>query len=281
MLYIKDLTFYYKKTSPIFTDLSLKIEEGKIYGILGKNGIGKSTLLYLMAGILFPKKGTITLNNQPIPNRHPDVLNKFFFIPDEFDLPPLALRLYIGTYAPFYPEFNYEQMAEYLSFFEIHIDEKKTPLSTLSLGEKKKVLISFALASNTAILLMDEPTNGLDIEGKSKFRKLLTQAMTDQKTFIISTHQVKEVDRLLEHIIILGNNTIYLNESVTTITEKLAFIESTGKTDSAEVLYSQPSVSGNSLIVNNTEQIDTELNLKLLYNALSHNHTAIKELFNN
>lgn len=280
MIKVDNVTFNYRKGAPIFSHLSLNFGKGKIYGLLGKNGVGKSTLLYLMSGLLFTKKGSILVHNQPIQKRMTSTLQDIFLVPDELELPFLSLSEYIQTYSPFYPKFNKEQMKEYLSIFDIQLDPRKTPLRKLSLGEKKKIFISFSFATNTSILLMDEPTNGLDIEGKRKFRKITSLAMTENKTMIISTHQVKEVDKLLDHIIILGNNKVYLNQSAITITEKIAFLEGHGAINPDDILYKQPKVNGDSLMVKNSRNLDTELDIEMLYNAFSEDHRTIKELFN-
>ena len=277
MISIDDVTFKYKRKDDLFSHFSLNIEKGKIYGLLGKNGIGKSTLLYLMSGLLRPSDGRVIFKDKVVSRRLPETLSDIFVVPEEFDLPSISLAQYVKVNSPFYPNFNEEQMHRYLECFDMVQD---IHLGRLSMGQKKKVFMSFALATNTSLLLMDEPTNGLDIQGKSQFRKFMALGMTEDKTIIISTHQVHDVDKMLEHIIILDDNRVIINQSVSNITNKVAFVAGSGKIDMADILYTQPTVSGNSIMMRNVNGEETQLNLELFYNALLTNKDAVSGLFN-
>lgn len=278
MINIENITFRYKKKHNIFSDFSLKLEAGKIYGLLGQNGAGKSTLLYLMSGLLMPKKGNIFFKGEAVSKRLPSVLSDLFIVPEEFDLPPISLKQYIKLNSPFYPKFSDEQMTKYLECFDMSADIN---LGGLSMGQKKKVFMSFALATNTSLLVMDEPTNGLDIPSKSQFRKFMAMGMNDEKTIVISTHQVQDVDKMLDHIVVLSESDVLLNQSVSAITDKLCFVAGEGKVDPSEILFMLPTVSGNSVLMKNTKGEETPLNLELLYNALLQNREAITQMFNN
>lgn len=277
MIEINDVTFKYRRKDDLFSHFSLNIEKGKIYGLLGKNGTGKSTLLYLMSGLLRPSGGSVVFMDKVVSKRLPETLSEIFVVPEEFDLPSISLAQYVKTNSPFYPNFSEEAMFRYLECFDMSQDAH---LGRLSMGQKKKVFMSFALATNTSLLLMDEPTNGLDIQGKSQFRKFMALGMTDDKTIIISTHQVHDVDKMLEHIIILDDNRVILNQSVSSITNKVAFVEGSGKIDMADILYTQPTVYGNSIMKRNVNGEETQLNLELFYNALLTNKDAVSGLFN-
>jgi len=203
MMTIEHLSFgYSKRKNRVLNDCSLRLDEGKIYGLLGKNGVGKSTLLYLMTGLLTPTEGHACLNGTDVRLRRPDTLSDFFLIPEEFDLPDYNLKKYVRLNAPFYPHFDHENLLRNLEMFELPEDIK---LGELSMGQKKKALICFALATRTSWLIMDEPTNGLDIPGKSQFRKLLIREMNESRGIVISTHQVQDVEQLLDHVVILDN----------------------------------------------------------------------------
>ena len=168
MIEVKNLFFSYgKRKQKVFDDFSLALDKGSVYGLLGKNGTGKSTLLYLMTGLLRPQAGRVLYKGVDVSMRYPLTLQDMFLVPEEFELPPVSLVSYIELNSSFYPRFSKEDMIKYLHYFEMDMDIN---LGSLSMGQKKKVFMSFALATNTSLLLMDEPTNGLDIPGKSQFR---------------------------------------------------------------------------------------------------------------
>ncbi len=209
MISIQNIKFGYNSQQVVLDDFSLDFGRGGVYGLLGKNGTGKSTLLYLMMGLLRPQKGSITIDGTSATLRRPEVLSEMFLVPEEYDLPPISLKQYVRAIKPFYPRFSEEKLAKCLENFEMTTDIN---LGQLSMGQKKKVYMSVAMASNTRHLLMDEPTNGLDILSKSQFRKAVIDSMTEERTVIVSTHQVHDVERLLDHVCIIERNKVLLNE---------------------------------------------------------------------
>lgn len=265
MITVENLSFLYRKSKrAVLHDFSLSLERGQVYGLLGKNGAGKSTLLYLMSGLLTPKSGKVVYHDVDVRRRLPITLQDMFLVPEEFDLPPVSLISYIELNSPFYPRFSKEDMVKYLHYFEMDIN---IDLGALSMGQKKKVFMSFALATNTSLLLMDEPTNGLDIPGKSQFRKFIASGMTDDKTILISTHQVRDIDKVLDHVLIMDNSRVLLNESTMSICDKLFFTESENRELLQSSLFSTPSIQGNFLLLPNESGEDSEINLELLFNA--------------
>lgn len=276
MIEIKNLSFGYNRRRSILKNFSLQITDGNVIGLLGKNGTGKSTLLYLLTGLLRPNSGSILYNGHDTSLRLPSVLQDMFLVPEEFTLPPIDIMQYAEINAPFYPKFSYEQLEACLKVFEMPTDRK---LSELSMGQKKKVYICFALATNTRLLFMDEPTNGLDIPSKSRFRKAVAMGMNDERTIIISTHQVRDIDTLLDRVIIIDDNDILLDAGMNSIGEKLFFAEqeTTEPTDGA--IYVQPSMQGNSVIYPNTHAEESTINTELLFNAALFEKEAIKKIF--
>lgn len=265
MITVENLSFLYRKSKrAVLHDFSLSLEKGRVYGLLGKNGAGKSTLLYLMSGLLTPKSGKVVYHDVDVRRRLPITLQDMFLVPEEFDLPPVSLISYIELNSPFYPRFSKEDMVKYLHYFEMDIN---IDLGALSMGQKKKVFMSFALATNTSLLLMDEPTNGLDIPGKSQFRKFIASGMTDDKTILISTHQVRDIDKVLDHVLIMDNSRVLLNESTMSICDKLFFTESENRELLQSSLFSTPSIQGNFLLLPNESGEDSEINLELLFNV--------------
>lgn len=277
MLQVENISFSYGRRKPeVLSDFSFSLEKGRVYGLLGKNGVGKSTLLYLMCGLLTPKHGRVMYHGVDTRRRLPETLRDVFLVPEEFDLPAVSLVQFVELNSPFYPNFSKEDMMTYLHLFEM---EWNIHLGGLSMGQKKKVFMSFALATHTSLLLMDEPTNGLDIMAKSQFRKFIASGMSDERTIVISTHQVRDIDNVLDHVVIMNNSRVLLDESIVRVTERLAFVESDSPALAEEALYKLPSVQGNSLLLPNREGVETKLNLELLFGAVLANPEKIKDLF--
>lgn len=270
MISVNNIDFKYAgQKEQVFHDFSLQLNENNIYGLLGKNGTGKSTLLYLIAGLLHPSRGTVSIDGILSSARRPEVLEELFIVPEEFDMPPMSLEQYVKIYKPFYPHFSQEVLENCLKDFEMPTSMK---LQSLSMGQKKKVFMSFALASGTRLLLMDEPTNGLDIPSKMQFRRVMANNMTDERTLIISTHQVHDVESLLDHILILSQSQLLLDASVGDICDRYSFEYRAPGSNSDDVLYSEPSVQGNAVICQRQEDMnETPLNLELLFNAVTMN----------
>ena len=276
MISVNNINFKYAgQKEQVFHDFSLQLNENNIYGLLGKNGTGKSTLLYLIAGLLRPSHGEVFIDGILSSARRPEILQELFIVPEEFDMPAMTLDQYVKIHKPFYPNFSQEVLENCLKDFEMPTAMK---LQSLSMGQKKKVFMSFALASGTRLLLMDEPTNGLDIPSKMQFRRVVANNMTDDRTLIISTHQVHDVESLLDHILILSQSQLLLAASVGAICDRYSFEYRAPGTTDDDILYSEPSVQGNAVIAHRQEGMtETPLNLELLFNAI----TMDKIHFNN
>ena len=264
MIDINNITFGYgRRRKPVLSDFSLSIDAGGIYGLLGKNGAGKSTLLYLIAGLLSPQKGSITVAGADPRLRRPSTLADIFIVPEEFSLPSLRMEEFVRINKPFYPNFSAEDLKRHLTTFEM---DPEMHLGSLSMGQKKKAYMCFALACNTPLLLLDEPTNGLDIPGKSRFRQFIVSAMSDDRTVLISTHQVRDIDRILDHVIITDSNHVIYNESVAHTLNRLQFLTTTDKEEISAALYSRPAVDGCEIVtLNHDGEAETDINLELLF----------------
>ncbi len=266
MLSFSNVSFTYgRRGKEVLSGLSLDFEENGIYGILGKNGTGKSTMLYLAAGLLRPKGGNVTAEGVPTQSRRPETLRKLFLVPEEFDLPEVSLRTYVQLNAPFYPTFREDILARCLKSFELGDDLN---IGRLSMGQKKKVYISFALAAGTKYLLMDEPTNGLDIPSKKVFREVIAREMTEERVMIISTHQVRDVEQLIDHVVIVNDGTVLLNASTAEIESRLRFEQRAVGSDLSDALFVQQTMRGIELICPNSGNDETPIDLELLFNAL-------------
>lgn len=267
MIQIKDIDFRYPGSKHlVFRYFSLELKENNIYGLLGKNGTGKSTLLYLISGLLRQQQGTILVDGISAQDRRAEMLKDIFMVPEEFELPNVSLATYVKMNQGFYPNFSQEVLDRCLKDFDLPLSLK---LNELSMGQKKKVFMSFALATGTRFLLMDEPTNGLDIPSKSQFRKVIANNMTEDRTLIISTHQVHDVESLLDHIIIMNQSQLLLDTSVSDICEKYTFEYRNPQEMDDTVLYAEPTLQGNAAICKRQEgEQETQMNLELLFNAV-------------
>ena len=278
MLKINDLAFSYSGNGcKVFNDFSLSFEKGAVYGLLGKNGTGKSTLLYLITGLLHPQQGTVQFKGEEVRRRLPSTLSDMYIVPEEFELPSMTMKQYVKLNAPFYPNFSEEQLKQNLALFDF---DENIRLGDLSMGQKKKAYMCFALAANTSLLVMDEPTNGLDIPSKSEFRRLIASNMTDEKTIIISTHQVRDIDSLLDHIVIIDQSSVLLNASNADICRRLFFTELPMSEPTDGALFVQPSVTGNSAILPNEYDEESRMNLELLFNGVLAEREKFAHVFN-
>jgi ABC-2 type transport system ATP-binding protein len=277
MVNVQNVTFSYTNKTELLSNMSLKLEAGRIHGLLGKNGEGKSTLLKLISGLDFPKAGSIeTLGFNPI-FRRPEMLAEIFFLPEELPQLTMSIENYEKVYAPFYPNFSTEQFNAYLKEFDI--DNKKSMLNKLSHGQKKKVFVAFGLATNTKLLLMDEPTNGLDIPSKGQFRRMVASAIDENRCLIISTHQVHDLDSLIDSIIIMEKHEIVFNQPIENITKKLLFRVADRNENNDGAIYSEDTLRGLFQVCENKTGEESKLDIELLFNAVLAEKNKIVKLF--
>ena len=274
MISFQDVTFKYSKSrESVFEFLNLTIHSGKIYGLLGPNGSGKTTLLYLCMGLLHAQQGIVEVDGRNVAKRESDTLKDLFIVPEEFELPDMKLAEYIETYRPFYPRFSNDVLTQCLQEFQL---SSELNIDQLSMGQKKKLFMAFALACGTKYLMMDEPTNGLDIPSKKQFRKVIATNMNDERTIIISTHQVHDVEQILDHVIIIGNqkpndsSIVLCDSALPNLTTNYSFTyEPQSPTPSSSCLYSERTAQGYATIsIRQQDEEETPLNLELLYNAV-------------
>ena len=276
MFTINQLTFgYNKRTGYLFQDFSLDLNAGNVYGLLGKNGAGKSTLIYLMTGLLTPQSGEVLFDGENVRRRLPKTMSDIYVVPEEFELPRLSIKQYVSINSPFYPRFSMEDMQRYLDIFEMGSD-MDLKLHSLSMGQKKKVFMAFAFATNTRALIMDEPTNGLDIPSKSQFRKLVTTGMNDDKLILISTHQVRDISDILDHVTIIDQSRVLLNTSFADVMSKIAFRP---LKEGDQPLFVLQSPFGPLGAIRAQEGEETKVDLEMLFNAALQNPEAINQLF--
>ncbi len=272
MIQTTQLSFGYSAKREVLSDLNLRLAPGHIYGLLGKNGVGKSTLLKILSGVL-RGCGTCMVGGHIPAERTPEFLGNIRLVHENEAIPPLNIRQLQSVTAPFYPTFDTALLDRALQEFEVPTDRR---LTTLSLGQQKKALISLALACNTRYLFMDEPTNGMDIPSKCAFRRIVGSLSREGRTILISTHQVDDLETLIDSVVILESAGILLNETLARIGSLLRFgVAAEGE----EPYYSEPTLRGVMSVLPNQTGAQEPVDVKLLFNAVVTHPELFRELF--
>ena len=286
MVELEGVSFGYGKRGRLFDGLDLTLAPGNVYGLLGRNGAGKTTLLKLMSGLLFPKAGSARVAGEQVRRRTPAFLRELYFVPEEFHTPALSARALVRLYGVFYPRFDHAAMERYLAELEIDPEQRMTDMSY---GQKKKVLLAFAVASQCRLLLLDEPTNGLDIPAKSQFRRLLAGAAADDRVIVVSTHQVRDLEHLIDPILILEQGSIVFQHSVEEISAALAVREvgAAGSPGNGHAIYVELSTgaggahAGRALVPagRGGPMSESAIDLELLFNSVCADHRRVEAAF--
>ena len=275
MIEIKDLAFSYGKT-PILKSITTTLEEGRIYGLLGENGVGKTTLLTLLCGLKKVCSGSITTDGENPFDRTPTLLQNQFYLPDEVLPVAMKAECFAKERGAFWPDYDHSKFLEIMKEFE---NDPAKKMNQMSAGQLKKTYISLALACGCKYIFMDEPTNGLDIPSKTQFRSAIMKYTSDDSTIVISTHQVRDQENIIDPIIILDRQDVLLNASVEEITSKLYF--DYGTQLHPESLYSEQLPGGFIQVYPNTTGEDSKINVEALFNAVHKNKELIKGMFSN
>lgn len=275
MIEIKDLAFSYGKT-PILKSITTTLEEGRIYGLLGENGVGKTTLLTLLCGLKKVCSGSITTDGENPFDRTPTLLQNQFYLPDEVLPVAMKAECFAKERGAFWPDYDHSKFLEIMKEFE---NDPAKKMNQMSAGQLKKTYISLALACGCKNIFMDEPTNGLDIPSKTQFRSAIMKYTSDDSTIVISTHQVRDLENIIDPIIILDRQDVLLNASVEEITSKLYF--DYGTQLHPESLYSEQLPGGFIQVYPNTTGEDSKINVEALFNAVHKNKELIKGMFSN
>lgn len=279
MITINNLDFSYKNVA-VFKNISLEFKDGNVYGLLGENGVGKTTLLKIISGLQFPKNGTCTVDDFIPSERNPYFLQNIFYLPEEVITEDTTPEKFINKLGVFYPRYDHSYFLNLMKELEVDANNK---FNAMSYGQKKKSLLACALSLRTDYLLLDEPTNGLDIPSKALFRKVILQHSTDAinhvPTIIISTHQVKDVENLIDPIVILDHDEVLLNATFEEISQRLYFEYGAEKSD--EALYSEMMPGGYINVLPNTFNMESKVNVEALFNAVRCNKKKIREIFEN
>ncbi len=273
MIRTENLSVAYGRGRKVLDGISMDLAEGKIHGLLGLNGSGKTTLLKTICGLIIPQSGSVEIDGADSSRRLPSMLCRLVYVPEEFSLPATTLGGLVATTRGFYPTFSQEMFDNCCRQFRVTADME---LGNGSLGETKKAYLAFAIACNTPYLIMDEPTNGLDIPSKAAFRRLIASCACPEKTIIISTHQVADLDKLLDNIVIMDKNGIFFNYPTADISTRLQFGLSE---DMGEVIYSEESLTGSIGVGRNATGEESPVDLGLLFNAVTEHREKLLSIF--
>ena len=259
----------------VLRNITMKLEEGCIYGLLGENGVGKTTFLTLLSGLKKPQLGEIDIDGHKPYDREPSFLADQYYLSDEVAAVNMKAIDYARNYGKFWENFDIGKFKEVMEVLENDTEQKMT---RMSFGQLKKTYIAFALACNTKYLFMDEPTNGLDIPSKAQFRKAVTKYTREDSVILISTHQVRDLENIIDPIIILDRQDVLLNATIAEISEKLYFDYSSEPMENA--LYREMIPGGNIQVCLNQTGEDSKVNLEALFNTVHQHKELIKGIFN-
>lgn len=274
MITLKDLSFSYGRHK-VLGNVSMTLEKGKIYGLLGENGVGKSTLLKILSGLLKMESGECKVFGELPYSRNPSFLQDIFYLPEDFAGENVVVEKYAMQLGMFYPNFSPDKFNRIISEFGV---DPKAKFNKLSLGQQKKAIIAVALSLGTRVLLMDEPSNGLDIPSKSLLRRLIAENASDDQLIVISTHQVKDLENLIDPIIIMDRESVLMNASIEEITRRLTFgIE---PQEDRDALYCQRDLRGYVTVRRNEYGVETPVDIEALFNCALVNKAWFKETFN-
>jgi len=273
MIEISDLTFGYSKKEKLFDKLNLNMSLGRVYGLLGRNGAGKTSLIMQTAGLLFPDSGKVFIDKNISFRRSKEFLSTFFFVPEEFKIPNVKKDSFVKIYSPFYENFDSNLFDELLEKFSLSGDKK---ISDMSYGQKKKFMISFGLACKTKVLIMDEPTNGLDIPSKMIFRNIIDSLKNENNLFIISTHQIRDIEQIIDNIVILESGSIKFNNTVDEVLKRFNFRTSEKNQITENTVFSQEIPGGYSVIDKNKSGMKTEFDAEVFFNSVISSPSILK-----
>jgi ABC-2 type transport system ATP-binding protein len=274
MIELNAVGFRYERAGkPLFQDLNLQLGAGTICGLLGANGAGKSTLLRLLAGLSFPQQGSCRVLGFAPAERLPSFLADIFLLPEEIFVPSLTPVEYAQRYGGFYPRFDRSTLNQLLNDFALPADRK---LSAYSHGQKKKFLLAFGIATNARLLIMDEPTNGLDIPGKAHFRRALINHFTPDRSFLISTHQVHDLQGLIDSVMVVAEGSLLLHAALDTLSARLQVELEERRPEDA--LYVEETLEGYRVIRENTSGVEADLDLELLFGLATTANARLSQL---
>ena len=274
MIEIQHLNFAYNGNK-VLENISMQMNDGCIYGLLGENGVGKTTLLTLLCGLKKPKEGAIFVEGKDPFKRTPEQLANQYYLPDEVSPMAMKASAFANEYGRFWTGFDMDKFNEIMALLESDTEQR---MDRMSNGQLKKVYIAFALACNAKYYYLDEPTNGLDIPSKALFRKALSRYTREDSVVVISTHQVRDLENMIDPIIIMDKRDVLLNATIAEIADKLYFDYSGEPV--LDALYSENAPGMAVQVRANDEHVESKVNIEALFNTVHHHKELIKGMFN-
>lgn len=204
---------YYNKTA--LENINLNFEKGKIYGLIGPNGSGKTTLMKVIAGLHKQTSGDVIINNVPASYKAKE--NISFMPTDDFLYDSFKVKQILKYYSDMYTDFNYENAFRILGDIGVDTEFK---VSKLSSGLKGKLKVTLALSRDADIYMLDEPLNGVDVLARDTIIDLIVKSYNENKTFIISSHLVSEIEKTFDSVIFLKNGLIELSGEAEDLRQK-------------------------------------------------------------
>lgn len=274
MVQFKNVNFGYSGNK-LFNEMTFSLSAGSIVGLLGRNGEGKTTLMKLLSGQLFPSEGSIRVLGQDPVKRDPDLMEKIFMVPEVVSVPNIKIRDYFRIVSAFYASYDKNLSDELLKTFGLKEDMY---LHQISQGQQKKAVLALSLAIKAKLLLMDEPTNGLDIPSKSSFRDILSDYIQPDQTIIISTHQVRDLEQLIDNILMLESNKIIVNESIDVLGKCFDFMRVSDVGSDRTPLYTEGSAINKVGVYDAKGESVSDFSIELFFNAMIANPEQIKNI---
>ncbi len=197
--------YYARKKQPALNGLSLAIPEGRITGLLGPNGSGKTTFIKLINGLLTPTSGTLTIDGQ-VPGTGTREL--IAYLPERtFLQSSMRVRELVAFFSDFYTTFSAEKAYDMLSSLQI---DPQARLKTLSKGAREKVQLILVMSRDARLYILDEPIAGVDPAARDYILKTILSNYSEHATVLLSTHLISDVENLLDDVILIRNGTVLL-----------------------------------------------------------------------
>ena len=205
MLKFENVTKKYRTVTAV-DDLSLTIEKGRLYAMLGPNGSGKTTLMKMTAGLVKPDRGTILLDDQPIGI---ETKKRIAYMPTESFFYSYMTGLDAGKYyRDFFEDFNMKKYLELLDTMDL---DPKQKISKMSSGMTAKLKIALTLSRDADIIMLDEPLNGIDIIARDQIISTITAAVSPERSFLLSSHLVDELEKIIDYAVFMKKGVLVLD----------------------------------------------------------------------
>lgn len=217
---IQNIDLGYGSGDCVLSGVTAELHGGRIYGLLGLNGSGKTTLLKAISGLIKPKRGDISVMGFIPFQKEKEFLRQLMSVTIHPELPDMTAKRFAKTFSTFWPDFSINEFNALMQKFQIDTNRR---LPSMSTGERKKCLIAFAMATNTPILLLDEPMAGLDIVSTKTLIEAIVMSQKPDRIIIISSNQVEEFDNIYTDILLLHEGSLLTKASIDELTSKFAF----------------------------------------------------------